>query len=280
MLYESKEINRVVAYIESHLYDRLDVETLSKVAGYSPFHFSRLFKSATGESLGVMVKRLRLEQGAKQLYNVSQNITEVGMESGYNTPSSFTKAFKQRFDHAPADFKAQLQKDFEGFYAHLKVQPELFRRSSQRLLCCRVTGDYATSSIEAWQCLYTQLEQEALLHLITDTTDYYGLCYDIPGITEDDKMRYEAAISVGHDLNIHHERLFMRDLPAGSYAALMYEGEHEGLYAFWPRFYGWIQSQALTLANFAPIERYLDNPAQMLKQMPEKPTTELLLLLS
>ncbi|MEA1919225.1 MAG: GyrI-like domain-containing protein, partial [Campylobacterota bacterium] len=71
----------------------------------------------------------------------------------------------------------------------------------------------------------------------------------------------------------------LRDLPAGSYACVTHQGEQNELYEYWPRFYRWLQSEALTLANFAPIERYLDDPAQMLVQMPQRPTTELLILL-
>lgn len=273
MHYPSPEINRVVAYIEAHLDDGLDVETLAGVAGYSPFHFSRLFKAATGESLGGMIKRLRLERGAKQLYNASQSITEIGMESGYRTPSSFTKAFKQRFDYAPNDFRAQLRREFEVFYSRLRQPPSLVVRKAQRLLCCRATGDYMTSAIDAWQCLY-----KAAVPIAEDAT-YFGLCYDIPGITEQDKIRYEAAVSVDAESRTRHDRLFFRTLPGGTYATLTYQGDHDDLYEIWPQFYGWIQAQQLTLADFAPIEHYHDDPAQMLQQMPEKPVTELMLLL-
>lgn len=276
MFYDSKEINRVIDYIEGHLDEPLEVETLARVGGYSPFHFSRLFKSMTGESLGAMVKRLRLEQGARQLYNITQNITDVGMQSGYNTPSSFTKAFKQRFDHSPTHYKAQLKAQFEQFFSSLTLQPEVKRFPVSRLLCCRATGDYTQSALEAWEGLYAQ--GETATHL-GDTSRYYGLCYDIPGMTDEQKIRYEACISVPPDTVTTNPRLFTRDLPAGSYATMTYEGAHEGLYDAWPMFYGWVQSQQLTLANFAPVERYHDDPAQMLESMPDTPRTQLKLLL-
>ncbi|MCV6609011.1 MAG: AraC family transcriptional regulator [Campylobacterales bacterium] len=278
MMYESKEINDVIEYIESHLDDELNVEILSKVAGYSPFHFSRMFKSMTGESLAGMIKRLRLEKSAKQLYNISQNITNVGMDSGYNTPSSFTKAFKQRFNISPVDYKTSLQKHFQTAYKKLETEPKIQNYPLKRLLCYRVNGDYTTSAIEAWQNLYQCIEEEKL-DVAFDNANYYGLCYDIPGMTDDNKIRYEAAITVHSEFSLHSERLFLRDLPSGIYASLFHQGDQNELYEYWPRFYRWLQSKTLTLAHFAPIERYLDDPAQMLKKMPLKPKTELLILL-
>ncbi len=276
MLYDSKEINRVIAYMESHLDEPLDVQTLARVGGYSPFHFSRLFKSMTGESLGAMLKRLRLEKSARQLYNVAQNITDIGMQSGYNTPSSFTKAFKERFARSPASYKAQAMQNFEAFLANLPRQSEQLKLPSQRLLCCRAAGDYMHSAIEAWSTLYAQQETADYLN---EANRFYGLCHDIPGMTDENKIRYEACISVAPDTHTQHPRLFTRSLPAGTYAVMTYEGAHDGLYDAWPMLYGWVQSQKLTLANFPPVERYLNDPAQMLEQMPQTPVTELMLLL-
>jgi AraC family transcriptional regulator len=238
-----------------------------------------MFKSITGESLGAMIKRLRLEQSAKQLYNISQNITEVGMESGYNTPSSFTKAFRQHFEYSPVDFKTTVANQFKDRYQPLEVEPKIKKLSRERLLCYRVIGDYATSAIEAWENLYKHLKKENI-QAIDAQTNYYGLCFDIPGITEDDKIRYEAAISIDSNANIKSDSLFLRELPSGKYATTLHQGDQDELYEYWPRFYRWIQSKKLTLANFAPIERYLDDPAQMLIQMPKEPSTELLVLLS
>ena len=54
-------INRIKVYINSHLFDMLNTEQLSKIAGLSKFHFLRIFKEYTGESIGVYIQRIRLE---------------------------------------------------------------------------------------------------------------------------------------------------------------------------------------------------------------------------
>lgn len=60
-------INRVVDYIEAHLDDEHSLETLSQVAHFSPFHFHRIFKALTGETVNNYVKRIRLQKAGSML---------------------------------------------------------------------------------------------------------------------------------------------------------------------------------------------------------------------
>lgn len=50
-------INQVSTYINDHLQQTLSLEALALVAGFSPYHFHRLFKKETGETLNEFVKR-------------------------------------------------------------------------------------------------------------------------------------------------------------------------------------------------------------------------------
>ena len=60
------QIKKVTYYIENHLDDRFDVEMLAKLAGYSPYHFCRIFKLYIGESVMSYATRLKLERAAKK----------------------------------------------------------------------------------------------------------------------------------------------------------------------------------------------------------------------
>ena len=64
-------------------------------ACYSPFHFHRLFKLITGEPLNVYVNRKRVEKCAIALFRKEgPSIGEIGVQYGFNSNSSFTRAFK------------------------------------------------------------------------------------------------------------------------------------------------------------------------------------------
>ena len=57
-----QRINTVIGHIRENLNDDLSLEALARVAGFSPFHFHRIFKSITGETINEIVTRLRLER--------------------------------------------------------------------------------------------------------------------------------------------------------------------------------------------------------------------------
>ena len=57
-------INRVLDYIEANIDTALSLETLAGVAHFSPFHFHRIFKAMTGETLNRFIQRIRVEKAA------------------------------------------------------------------------------------------------------------------------------------------------------------------------------------------------------------------------
>jgi AraC family transcriptional regulator len=57
-----RRVERVTRHVRSHLSDELAVADLAKIAHFSPFHFARVFKSTTGETLVQFVQRARLER--------------------------------------------------------------------------------------------------------------------------------------------------------------------------------------------------------------------------
>ena len=87
--------NRVVDYIQEHLSEPMDLETLAGVACFSPFHFHRLFHGWMGETIHHFLFRLRVERAAVQLvYNPGKSITEIALDCGFSSSATFARAFK------------------------------------------------------------------------------------------------------------------------------------------------------------------------------------------
>ena len=73
-----RRINRVLDYVRENLADDLRLETLARVANFSPFHFHRIFHGMTGETLNVFIRRVRVETAAaKLLHSPKLSITRV-----------------------------------------------------------------------------------------------------------------------------------------------------------------------------------------------------------
>ncbi|GAA0306398.1 AraC-like DNA-binding protein [Gracilibacillus halotolerans] len=102
---ESMELEKVLAYIHQNLHESLNLSQLAAVASYSPYHFSRLFKSEMGLSPHQYVSALRLQRAKHLLLQTSLPIRDVGMEIGQQSLGTFTTRFTERVGVTPFQFR-------------------------------------------------------------------------------------------------------------------------------------------------------------------------------
>ncbi len=100
-------INRVFEFIDKNLDSDLSLDTISSIAFFSPFHFHRVFKYVTGETLNGYIKRRRIEKSAQDLLHKKISTTEIAHEYGFSDNSSYSRAFKKYFGLSPTEFKKQ-----------------------------------------------------------------------------------------------------------------------------------------------------------------------------
>ncbi len=100
-----KQIKPAIAYMESHLADKITLENLSEVAHLSPIHFSRVFKTVSGFSPMEFLGRLRVQKASQLLVNTDKTIVEIAMETGFNDSNYFSRFFKKYRQEAPREFR-------------------------------------------------------------------------------------------------------------------------------------------------------------------------------
>jgi AraC family transcriptional regulator len=99
-------MQRVLDHIDQHLDGDLDLETVSRVAAFSKFHFHRQFMATFGLSVHRYVQLARLKRASHQLAaKDAQSVTEIAMEAGYDAPDAFARAFRRRFKQSPSSFR-------------------------------------------------------------------------------------------------------------------------------------------------------------------------------
>ncbi len=98
-------VNDVFQYIDQNLGANLSLEVLSEVACFSPFHFHRIFRTITGETLNEYMTRRRVEKAALDLIHKRDNITEIALKYGFNDISSFSRTFKKYYGEGPTAFR-------------------------------------------------------------------------------------------------------------------------------------------------------------------------------
>ena len=101
-------MHRVTAYIDQHLDQFLDLETLAEVAHFSPFHFHRLFSALMGETLGSYLRRRRCEVAATRLLAQPRlSVLQIALGVGFGSAEAFTHAFGVRFGCSPTTWRLQ-----------------------------------------------------------------------------------------------------------------------------------------------------------------------------
>src|SRR5690348_5485343 len=93
-------------YIQTHLDQDLSLELLAERAGFSAYHFHRLFRAAIGEAVKEYIRRLRLERGAYRLKISYEPILHLALEAGFKTHESFTRAFERQFGVTPSAYRS------------------------------------------------------------------------------------------------------------------------------------------------------------------------------
>jgi transcriptional regulator GlxA family with amidase domain len=96
----------VIEYMERHLHDvNLDLKRMSRVAGLSCWHFSRLFKTQTGKGCRDFLRDLRLRQAGNLLRTTGLSVKEISWKVGYTYASDFNHHFKKRYGVCPRLFR-------------------------------------------------------------------------------------------------------------------------------------------------------------------------------
>ncbi len=231
-------VNLVLDYIATHLDGDLSLKTLAAVAGFSEYHFHRIFKSVTGETLNQFVWRVRVERGAVLLRaDPRLSVSAAAARCGFTSLAGFSRAFKARFALAPTqwDRQARLQNEprvlGDGFPTYhqnaLQGCDEQFtvrvrEIPAQTLAYVRVYDSYRVDG--RISAAYAQLMAwyRAQGGQIDDTT-LYGMSMDDRDITPEALCRFDWCLRVPDHWQ-GDGMVSMRRLPACTVAGVTMNG--------------------------------------------------------
>ena len=107
--YKQKEyvnkFNDVMDYIDAHYMDEFTLEDIASAIGFSKYHFSRLFKQYTGFSFCTYICNRRIKVAEELLEQPDLSITEIAMQSGFPSISTFNRVFRQQKNCSPSKYR-------------------------------------------------------------------------------------------------------------------------------------------------------------------------------
>lgn len=272
----NERMMEVLLFIQRNLDRELPPEELAEAACFSVVHFHRIFKGMIGESLKEHIRRLRLEKAAYKLCYENDTIINISLDAQYESPETFSRAFKKMFKMPPSDYRVKSREVSAppvscGIHYSpdistgklkinnlpLTIKIEIRERQDTSVAFVRHIGSYFEVK-KAWDKLCEWAEPKGLLNL---HTEFLGLCYDSPSVPPSGKIRYDACISTPGNL-LPEGEIGIQTIPGGKYAVGTHYGPYDGLEEACKELYGkWLPASKYQLRNDTPyFEKYINEP--------------------
>jgi AraC family transcriptional regulator len=279
-------LNRVLDHLARHLDDELGVAELAQAASFSPYHFHRMFRGVTGETVAGLVRRLRLERAGRALRTSDASVIEIALAAGYGSPEAFTRAFQQAFGLAPSDYRraakppactpplslalrldpASLRIVLEPLSGGTTMDVRIETYPDQLAVCARHVGPYETVG-SLFQRAY---QWGGGAKLFTPQTLFMGLSYDDPESTSAEALRYDVCFTVAAPVAALPDFARLETLAGGRYAVHTLKGPYTGIRETFRRLFGlWLPASGAELGDRPCREIYRNS-------MTEVPESELL----
>ncbi len=259
-----KRINVVLTYIDQNLAEKLDLETLSSVSHFSPYHFHRIMRAYLKEPLGSYIIRIRLENAATLLIYTDLPLSEIAFKIGYDTPSSFTKAFKNRFGISPKSYRESndtimIERSHclsNQKLEKMKITPEIKTIEPRKVIYVQAIGDYNNVG-PSWEKLCSWAGRKGLFG---KSNEFIGVSHDDPNITETEKLRYDACLTINQDIKPEGE-IGVKTIEGGKYAVFIHKGPYRNLHLTYDQIYkDWLAESKSQVKDLPCFEKYLNDP--------------------
>jgi len=98
-------LTRVRQYVDNRIEERISLEDLADVAGFSRAHFAATFKAATSMSVHEFILRCRIQMAAKLLTTTELSLVDISLRTGFQNQAHFTTVFRKLTSSTPARWR-------------------------------------------------------------------------------------------------------------------------------------------------------------------------------
>jgi len=208
-------LQEMLRYIDLNIREKLSVEKLAARAGFSPYHFCRIFQWNVGYSIMEYVRNRKLAFAAAEL-NSGKRIIDIAVEYGFETHSGFTKAFRRHFGNSPENYRIHasfivpklpvLEKTRKYVNGGIVMEPKMVKKPAVRLAGFLLKtrskdGENYKAIPQFWEEYLAdgrneKLHKEAFLKNHSE----YGACF--PENAENGEFNYVIAVEVKDGFNV------------------------------------------------------------------------------
>jgi AraC family transcriptional regulator len=251
-------ISRAAELLAARLEDPPTLTELAQAASLSPYHFHRVWRALTRETVGETIRRLRIELSKERLLDAGANVTGTAIALGFATPQSFARAFRRETGQSPSEYQGA-QRGRDAAAARLTGREiTIEHRPDRTVIALRRTGKPYRDLNATFLDVFQWAERTANLERMSGI---FGIPYDDPASVPVESLRYDACLALGEDVS-PAPPFHQVQLPAGEYASIRHYGSYEGLEASSQRLIVELLSVGSEPANFPLYYEFLNDPDQ------------------
>ena len=275
-----KRVCDAMNFISRNIERELTLDEIADAAAFSKFHFHRIFKLLVGETIAGFTRRIRLEKAANRLiHNPEEDITNIAFSCGFSSSQNFARAFKLKFGSTPSEFrksnhgnKASNDKNafsFKPSYAPdmilnnnnyertLLMKMEIKEMPEYYVAYVRKIGPYNKDTCEA---AFFEITRWAGPRGLLEKGEVLGLYWDNPGVTDPDKCRVDACVSVSKNTKVNGE-INLQTIEGGTYAVAGFEITTDEFKRIWDEAFTWVINNNYEVDD-KPAYEYYHNDAE------------------
>ncbi len=237
-----QRVQQGIDFVEAHLDTEIALSDVAKAAGMSQWHFQRVFRALTNETLKTYIRSRRFAKALEQLLSTKLPILDIALAAGYDTQESFTRAFKLCFKLTPGQYRAfgsrslfvkkvELDADYlRHIHRNVSLVPELYEQRTMQLVAVRTLfygidsekNNLAKKLPPLWASFLTRLGE--VPHAVP------GVCYGVvsPVRAASDQLQYFAAIEVSQRAALP-DGMQALEVPGARYAKFAHQGPAQGI---------------------------------------------------
>jgi len=253
---------RVLRYIDDHLDQDLSLAVLSGVAAFSKHHFHRQFAELLGVTVHQYVQLVRSKRASYRLaFRDDQSVLKIALDSGYEGPEAFARAFKRRTGQSPSEFRKQP----DWIPWHAAHHPIGETRIIQ--MTARLTDDQIRF-VDFQETRVAVLEHRGDPRLIGDSirrfiawrksmglpprlSATFNILHDDPDRTAPERFRLDLCAATAREILPNEAGVVAKIIPGGGCAHLRHTGSEDGLRAALSYLYAdWLPRSGEALRGF------------------------------
>lgn len=224
--------DRLFDYIDQNLEGDLSVERLSAVACFSKFHFHRLFSSHYGIGIGKYILLVRLKRASFRLaFYPAERIIDIALDTGFETPESFSRAFKKVFGQTPSEFRKcpEWRQWHERYRFSKPARTRQMNVSIVEFAPLTIAVREHRGPIEGVNDsvrIFIEWRKTSGLSP-RETCRTFGIVYDNPETTEPAAFRFDICGEVHGPVPDNPQGIVTKRIPGGRCAMVRHHGSHD-----------------------------------------------------